>query len=245
MFTPHTPLDIEGTIDRFVKSIGGIKISDELPSPPPFENADYLFRESEVIIELKEITTEFGESDRVRDNFIYLHEKHYDNDPKWRPALFGGDGYSKAFVTDFIRLFREPLGRILKKANSQIKSTKTNLPFEHGLGVVMIVNDGFNSLEPYFVRALLSNILLNSNSSIQCCIYMTVNTYVEVPGSEYANLIWAPAYSEKIPHTLVDFIDDLGAKWFTHLELLVGPFDNSVKTSNHSILNGSKTIKSS
>lgn len=243
MFTPHATLAVEETIDGFVKSIGGIKISDELPVPPPFENADYLFREAGVVIELKEITTEFGESSGIKNKFINLHEKHYKNDPTWRPALLGGNGYTKVFSVDFIRLFREPLGRILKKANSQIKSTKIMLPFEHGVGVVMLVNDGFKSLEPNFVCALLSDILSNSNSSVQCCIYMTVNTYVDVPASDYAHLIWVPVYSERAPDSLVAFIDNLGSQWFQHLESLIGPFDVSLKASDRSFLNGSKTIK--
>ncbi|TAK62769.1 hypothetical protein [Methylobacter sp.] len=243
MFTPHAPLAVEETIDGFVRSIGGVKISDELPNPPPFENADYIFREAGVIIELKEVTTDFGKAGGIVDKLIGLHEKHYRNDPSWRPALFGGVGHSKAFIADFVRIFREPLGRILKKANSQIKSTKKNLPFENGFGVTMIVNDGFKSLEPYFVRALISDILLNSNSAIQCCVYITVNTYVEVPESEYAHLLWVPSYSEHAPQRLVDFIDNLGDRWFNHLESLTGPFDVSDKTSDTSFLNDSKTIK--
>lgn len=242
MFTPHAPLPVEETIDNFVRSVGGVKISDELPTPPSFENADYLFRDAGVIIELKEVTTDFGKAGGVGDKLTSLLEKHYKDDPSWRPTLFGGGGHTKEFILDFIRLFREPLGRILKKANSQIKSTKKNLPFENGIGVAMIVNDGFNSLEPHFVRAILSDILINSNSSIQCCIYMTVNTYVDVPGSDYANLLWIPFYADSAPESLVNFIDNLGASWLNHLESVIGPFDTYSKTSDSSFLNNSKAL---
>src|SRR5664279_5416609 len=103
MFTPHSPLAVEETIDGFIRSTGGVKTSDELPTPPPFENADYVFRQAGVIIELKEVTADFGKAGGISDKLINLHEKHYKNDPSWRPALFGGGGHSKAFIVDFIR----------------------------------------------------------------------------------------------------------------------------------------------
>jgi hypothetical protein len=112
-------------------------------------------------------------------------ERLTNEDPDWRPLLFGGTGsYPQWFSTEVIRLFRPPTQRILKKANSQIKETKRHFKINSSTGILVFANDGFTALEPHFVQALASNLLVNSYSSIDCFLYMTANRYVEVDGSD-------------------------------------------------------------
>jgi len=196
-----------------------------IPLPRTFENADFLFPSLQVVAELKEIETEFDRSVAFRDGFRSLVERVMKEDPGWRPLLFGGSGeYPKWFSRELIRLFRPPVSRVLKKANRQLRETKSHFNISTPTGMLVFANDGFTALEPHFVRSLACNLLVDSYSSIDCFLYITVNRYVEVAGSDVPRLLWIPSYSDRAPDALVQFVDDLGRKWYDFLETKIGPF---------------------
>lgn len=221
---PHNPVPVEKTWRGFVAHVGGSMVEDLVPQPRNFQNADFAFFEEGVIAELKEIETEFSHSPAFVKGFNELMQRVVAEDPDWRPALFGGKGEPQWFARDYVRLFRPPLTRILKKANAQIKETKEYFKIKSNGGVAIVVNDGFASLGPDRVRALIGNILSTSYSSIDCCIYMTVNRYVELPGSNVPRLVWAPMYSDRASDGLVAFVNTLGERWFDYIQTIIGPF---------------------
>ncbi len=222
---PHDPIDVEATWREFVRLVGGQVVEDLVHEPRAFENADFFFPSMPVVAELKEIKTEFDKSDIFKEGFISLLERVKKEDQNWRPFLFGGSGeYPKWFSHELIRLFRPPLSRIIKKANRQIRETKTHFKISSPTGMLIFVNDGFTALDPHFVRALVGDILVNSYSSIDCFLYITVNRYVEIPESNVPRLLWMPSYSERALDSLVHFVDDLGRKWYDFLETKIGAF---------------------
>lgn len=222
---PREPIPVEASWREFVRSVGGEVVEDLLPGRRNFENADFLFRAFPVVAELKEVETEFGKSSAVRAGFDALIRRVMDEDPNWRPLLFGGSGeFPEWFSVEFIRLFRPAISRILKKANRQIRETKAEFGITTNTGMIVFVNDGFTELEPHFVRAVACDLLVNSYSSVDCFLYMTVNRYVEVAGSDVPRLLWMPSYSERAPDSLVQFVDDLGRRWYDFLETKIGPF---------------------
>jgi hypothetical protein len=103
------------------------------------------------------------------------------------------------------------LTRILKKANAQIKETKAHFGVETATGIALIVNDGFTSIGPDMVRNLIGQILTSSYSSVDCCVYLTVNRYIEIVGSDVPRLLWAPMYSDRASDSLASFVNDLGS----------------------------------
>lgn len=222
---PHEPIDVEETWREFVRLVGGEVIEDLVPEPRTFKNADFLFRVFPLVAELKEIMTEFDRSPKIGQGYITLLKRLMDENPTWRPALLGGpDEYPRWFSKEFLRLFRPALSRILKVANRQIRETKDHFDTTTPAGMLILVNDGFTALEPHVVRALVSDLLLYSYSEIDCFLYVTVNRYVEIEGSDVPRLLWAPTYSDRAPDNLVDFVDDLGRKWYDFLEEKIGPF---------------------
>ena len=221
---PHDPIPVEETWQDFVRHVGGQVVTDFLPEPRKFENADFYFPELGVVAELKEIETEFSKTPAFVAGFDELMNRLVTEKPDWKPVMFGGSGeYPNWFVSEFIRIFRSPISRILKKANRQIRDTKSHLGIKEQTGLLLLVNDGFTSLEPHFVRTLACNLLSHSYSSIDCFLYLTVNRYVDV-GSRTPSLLWVPTYSDRAPDSLVSFIDDLGRKWIDFLEQKIGPF---------------------
>lgn len=222
---PHDPIDVEATWREFVRSVDGEVIEDLVPHPRSFENADFLFQAVPAVAELKEIKTEFEKSVAFKTGYSQLIRRLMDEDPDWRPKLLGGNGDSPEwFAREVIRLFRPPIQRVLKKANSQIKETKKHFKIGDPTGILIFVNDGFTALEPHFVEALACDLLANSYSSIDCFLYVTVNRYVELEGSNAPGLLWMPTYSDRVPGSLSAFVDDLGRSWFDFMEAKIGPF---------------------
>ena len=222
---PHNPIDVESTWREFVRLVGGHVVEDLVSEPRTFKNADFFFPSLPGVAELKEIETEFDKSTVFREGFLSLLERVKKEDQNWRPLLFGGSGkYPKWFTLELIHLFRPPLSRILKKANRQIRETKAHLQISNPTGILVFVNDGFTALDPHFVRILVCDILVGSYSSIDCILYITVNRYVKIAGSNVPRLLWMPSYSKRAPDSLVHFVDDLGRKWYDFLETKIGSF---------------------
>jgi hypothetical protein len=241
---PHEPLPVENTWREFVRKVGGEVVEDLVPEPRNFENADFLFAKEKVVAELKVVETEFSSSDAFFTKFDQLMSRVVEEDPSWRPELFGGSGaYPKWFYPEFVRIFRPPVSRILKKANRQIRDTKSHFKITDRSGVLIFVNDGFTSLGPEPIRALACSLLQHSYSSIDCFLYLTVNRYIEFPDSDTPRLLWAPVYSERASDSLVDFIDSLGRRWFNNLESIIGPFTHREETPvSEASLSGSRAI---
>ena len=234
---PHEPLNIEETWDKFISISGGNRASDDIGLKPNFSNADYIFKEDNIILELKEIETEFIKSNHEKLNDIFY--KLFSEKIDFNPFL---DNYPEWFIAEYIRIARPAISRILKKANKQIRETKEFYGYKDSKGIIIFVNDGFTSLAHNIVIALACDLLTNSYSSIDCFLYTTINRYVEIEGSNEPKLLWVPIYSDKSPNELVSFIDNLGMLWFDFLENELGKFTSRIKTENRNILKNSKSI---
>jgi hypothetical protein len=240
---PHEPVPVEATWDQFVSSIGGRRVAELLPGSPNFDNADYIFENSGVVAELKEIETEFSRSTAFEKGFGELLARVVTEDPSWRPTLLGGTGrYPTWFSAEFVRLFRPHISRVLKKGNRQLRETKRHFGKTEPTGILILVNDGFTSLTPDLVRALACNLLVHSYSSIDCFLYTTLNRYIEFRETDTPQLIWAPAYSDRAPSSLQSFVNDLGRRWFDFLEEKIGPFTTREEHEDSEILRGSHAI---
>ncbi|SDX31235.1 hypothetical protein [Thiocapsa roseopersicina] len=240
---PHDPLPVEATWTDFITSAGGKRVSELLSKSPDFDNADYLFEDIGAVLELKEIETEFLRTEAAQCGFEALLARLVKEDPTWRPLLFGGDGqYPAWFSTEFVRLARPALLRVLKKANRQIRETKEFFRVKKPYGTLIFVNDGFTGMAPVLVHALACDALVHSYSSIDCFLYVTVNRYLEITGSNEPKLIWNPTYSDRATDEFVQFIDDLGRMWFSFLDQKIGPFTSRLETGDRSALSRSKAI---
>lgn len=242
---PPDSVEVEPLMQKFVRFLGGLVVHDVIPEPRNFQNADFAFPDQGVIAELKEIETEFSTAPAFREGLKILFHNLLQEQPEWRPAPVEGDGKVPLwFNTELVRLCRPPLSRILKKANRQLRETKVHFGVTSETGILFLVNDGFTSISPEFVQAQVSQLLLHSYSSISCCVYMTVNRYVEFPGDPEPKLLWTAAYRDSAPDSLVAFVDDLGRKWFDFLEVTLGPFTSrSEMPFSDDVLRGTNAIR--
>jgi hypothetical protein len=218
-------LATEPNFDRFVASIGGARV-DQRFGVLTTENADYVFEEQRILIELKIIETEFGKTqsfERKHTALLRTMARAFGAGQ----ILRGEPLVAKFYAEHKLELFRAPLGRIAKKANRQIRETKSALGLEDFKGILFCVNDGLRELNVETVFSLLMRILNGNNSEISGFVYLT-NHYVDIPGSKYANLLWVPAYADETDHRLSTFVNRLGGKWFDFCEVELGPAEYRV-----------------
>lgn len=238
---PHAPIHVESSWQEFVREADGSVVTDLVSEPRSFENADFLFPQHGVVAELKEVETEFSRSPAIASGFDALMGRAVAKDSEWRPPIFGGK-YPDWFARDFVRLFRPPLSRILKKANRQIRETKAHFGITSSTGLLLLVNDGFTSLEPHFVRSLACGLLTTSYSSIDCLLYLTVNRYVEIAGSNTPILLVAPTYSDRVSDSFVEFVESLCLKWADYLQSKIGPFTERGEIPSSALHTGTRAI---
>ncbi len=215
----------EPNFDRFVYSVGGARI-DQRFGPLTGENADYIFADQRVLIELKIIETEFGDTE------AFVHKENSILETMARNyglgAILRGEPGPVQFYTERkTELYRSALSRIAKKANRQIRQTKAALRLEGYQGILMCVNDSLRQLSVETVLGLFGRILNGSNSQLKAFIYLT-NHYVNIPNHNYASLLWVPAYAHDTDDHLPTFVNWLGRAWFDFCEAENGPADSRI-----------------
>ena len=222
----------EPTFDSFVASVGGARV-DRRFGNLSHENADYIFEDRKVLIELKIIEDEFGNTAPFKEKEealqLIMAQKFSAG------QIIRGEREPSQFYTQRrLELYRAPLARIVKKANRQIRETKINLGLAEYRGLLICINDGFRQLGADIVMHLLCRVLLGSNSSINAIVYHT-NHYVTIPDYHYAALPWVPAYADAEKDDLPDFVNWLGKEWFDYVEKQTGPAEDRFESPDFSI----------
>ena len=134
----------EPDIDRFIASLGGERVDRIFPQAK-FRNADYVFRDQKIVIELKVLETEFGATQEFLAKEASLHEQMA-RQFGLGPILRAEVGPARFYAEAKRQLYRAPLGRIIKTANRQLRETRQALASEGYLGVLWLVNDQFRHI---------------------------------------------------------------------------------------------------
>jgi hypothetical protein len=215
--------------NEFVITAGGELVAPRIKQEG-IKNADYMFQAAQVIAELKILETEFAHTKETLEKVDALAAKY----PGVHP-----DDQTKPLRRELLLLLRKPLQRIINKANHQIKETKRALGLDAWKGIIICVNDGFRGVPPSIAIGLLAHILSKTSyTNTDALIYQT-NHYIEISDSPYANLLWAPMYSNRADHDLVEFVNDLGRKWRAYSQAKIGPFDVSEERDSIDLLHTS------
>jgi hypothetical protein len=209
--------DVEDFVTHFVQSANGQRVTDFLSYAPDFENADFIFKAENVLIELKCL-----ERDIFSDEDIDRNEALLD---KWLsegvlkkvdiiPILLRRKPIPDECLIEIIKLARKTFQRVIEKANKQLQSTKEKIGMLTTQKVLMVCNDGNYFFENAVLFALLCDIVATRKEiDLDCVVYFTVNQASHISNSELDWAIWAPAYGERAGEDLQTFINDLGAKF--------------------------------
>jgi hypothetical protein len=236
--------EVEPLLNEFVISVGGELVSNLISGNPDFKNADYVFKSRRVVIELKSLQEDFALPEKLSDKKLELWKKWFsEGEVKFR-HIFHTNELPIEKRRQLVRLYSEPIRRVLKKANRQLRTTAQKLGIGESQNLLLIANDGLYSLEPDVVIAIIAQLLEREFSSIHGFVYFTINRYVELSEDNIAHHLWIPLYSETAHDDLVDFVDDLGVKWFDFLGQKIGGWETPLmRTGDRAILRGVRNIR--
>lgn len=216
-FDPFAPGDLssEEVFDRAMSALSGVRTATVLGAAMPHKNADWLFPNDEIIVEHKQIETDFSRSDSFREREVELRRNYIRSR---RANILGVPYDSKAFDLDYIRLYQKSFAKILGKANVQIRETRNKLNWPKGRGILILSNKSLFKLTPLAICMLVQGILEGAYSEIGGAAYVP-NHYVDIPGSNLANLAWFPIYKhggKDTSHDFIRFVDSFGERFLNH-----------------------------
>lgn len=202
---------LESEFDAFAYTVGFKRVSDFVGNSPDFANADYINDEEKIIIELKIIDKNFFEVGGIIDRLqtIVTIPKNID---------LNGFGQYEFILPNINREGRydtmeEPLRRILKKANRQIKETKDRLLDGNGVGFVLIALNMERIIDPEVIRSLAGEILSREFSAINGFIICTPGYGLYNPVTRMAHSLCLPTTPYEGPEEIRSMCNKIGQAW--------------------------------
>ncbi len=162
---------IEQEFDRFMALLECTRVSDEVGSSPNFNNADYVNQLNKVVIELKVLNKDFFPNGGIIDSLSSIIIK---------PVNIAQTGCGQ-YVFELPEInregkndnFEEPLRRILKKANKQLKDTKKYYWGDNiSYGFLIFAQVGI-TISPEITALLIQKLINKEFSSIDGVIICT------------------------------------------------------------------------
>ena len=151
--------------------MGFKRVTDIIGPSPNFKNADYIHFDAKVLVELKILDKDYFQKGGVIDRFhgfVGIPKEIDKNGMGIYTTTFPPP--NREGIND---TFEEPLRRILKTGNRQLKETKGHFFDGKGVGIIMIALNSFRSLPPITVLHLVMALLENEFSAIDGCIVCT------------------------------------------------------------------------
>lgn len=221
--------EFEELFKRFVKEFGG----EVLPERPDAKIADYLFRDQNIVAELKclvfnqtaqmntKLTQVVKDVVKQNENLLSLCDG--------RPLEIAKA--PKEISDPWLEILTAPLEGIIKDANRQIRSTKSQLNLASAQGLLLIFNYG-NILHnrPKDFRLLVAKVLRKKLPNrelrfthIHGVVYFSYET---VKTQEQNMSFWAPMQVQTKPEDdtkpMKQFQKDLQQAWYAYVAKVFG-----------------------
>jgi len=198
----NSDIDIEEVFADFVEDFGGI-VSDRTPTKGNRSaNADYIFHEDKVVMEMKLLKENpFKNKDWLKS--FEKKKRQWLQTERITPSdlrkITQVNQLPDALYRDISKLYGRPVKYQIERANKQIKAIKETLNLADYKGLVLIGSDGNYFLQPRHVRYFISNVLNNEllYKSINTAIYFTANVVTTRPGDPTFTRLWINLYRDK------------------------------------------------
>ena len=203
-------------VRRFVQTVGG----EVLPESSEARSADYLFRKENLVVEQKTL-----EEEALFEHTRKLQPKVNDWTRRGRLLIYGRASLELKKVPaecqqEWLDLLQAPVERIVQKANSQIRSTKTKQQLLAAKGLLLVVNEGnllYNAPNDYL--AMVARVLKKRTREgellfpdIDAVIYLSIRA---VLGGMQP--VWQVGFVNMADKELHDFVDSLQQLWLAFL----------------------------
>lgn len=212
-------IDVEEELNSCVIAIGGRLVSDLVGPSPIFNNADYVFDEHRSVAELKVLSVDQIRQPHIQDkmsNIFHEASDHGESDViVYGKAVVSSDNLSPKYARKIGEVYRAPIQRIVKKANRQIRQTKDHLDRKGYSGLLILVNDNHQALEPRHIDWVLQGILRDRNySSIDSVLYFTVNLPAYHQNHDGDFLVWLEIHRAELDPCPEALLRTLQEAWF-------------------------------
>jgi hypothetical protein len=220
---PH--FSVESEMNEFISTVGGQVLSTLLGTKNPrFANADYVFRQDNVVAELKCLSENKDADVNQRAQIATLFKRYYDAGKI--PYFWGVRAVNSAdcpidLQKQLYRILARPICSHIQKANRQIRETKRALGMHDAHGLLFLANDGNFRLEPAQLLHAVDITLGQRFGAIDTVIIFTVNMSsspdLQIGGLPPHADVWIPA--PRIGHRNVpdEFLNRLSRGWVQHV----------------------------
>ncbi|MEJ1378148.1 MAG: hypothetical protein RPU32_09295 [Candidatus Sedimenticola sp. (ex Thyasira tokunagai)] len=217
-------IDVESAFADFVREFGGEVLEDTLPKSPDFKNADYLFRDEQVVAELKRFSDDKSSDQNIQNKIQKLFDGWMEEGIVigYGRMVIQSNTLPQECQRQLIDVYKPPIKNSVLKANKQIKATMQREKFEGGKGLLIIANDGNYALEADAALYLIWRVLGERFRSINSVVYFTANMFAQSPHTEKPVLVWAHASRTDPAPVDDDFVSRLFRGWSGYLERVTG-----------------------
>lgn len=221
------PLNPESLMDQCVRAADGVCVRDLVGANPTFDNADYLFRNDDVVAELKSLEKDFLSDPTVHEKMHLLYNR-WVNEGKEVPLIYGmgplrTDQLPLECAREIVGIFKNRLERTaFQKANTQLRETRKHLKCSNALGLLLLSNEGNFALDPAMMAHVLFHSMRAKYSSIEHVIYFSANLVTNIPGTTLSAPPFASIRLPKRRQPSADFLHRLGSRWYEILGAATG-----------------------
>jgi len=217
---PTQPL--QSIVDPFVKGIGGELVSELIGNKNPRSSADYLFRDHNVIAELKALENDsFGEPYRAKMANLTADWQRRGLLLVYGTARIDIRRLSPVCQKEWLDVLESSLQtNVVAKANRQIRNTKESLNLPSAKGILWVASDGNEDLQPNDVWILLCRLLQKTRedgtpqySSVDSLAYFNPRMLVELPDSRRPALLWLSGARRPEDQEMLTFLQMLSDAW--------------------------------
>jgi hypothetical protein len=219
------PVSVEVTFDAFVEEFGGEKISNLIQSKAQMPlNADYFFRQHNVIAELKTLEGIYSGPDAIRS----LSQAFIDagcSGSDLMGLLWRGEEMPERVRTLVGRRIRRSIEQRIKKARKQLRQSRATFGDANTRTLILIAMDqpplfGHRTMLLHLAKVMGDNY---SDEHTDGIVYLNPNmpTKMKSDGMEFSG--WYPLYrDDQINDGMSEFVNHLGNRWLTFFGKRIG-----------------------
>jgi hypothetical protein len=243
-------VNVEDFFSEYVEYFGGRVVSKDEQNLVDRPNADYLFKNENVVAELKCFQKDlFNNEEDIPRIFNFLNkweEKKLIEQGDKIKIILGSKKVPKECYSDLLNACTKTIDRALHKANKQIQESKRTFSIPDAKGLVLLCNDGNYFVQNDVFLGLIANLMSRKymKSDIDGFVYFTLNQVSMIPNSELDWNLWVPSYRVENDNDFGDFVNQLGFKFQNDFYTLKTGNKPSDKLVDDDYEKGMNTIKS-
>ena len=237
--------DVEKLFNQFVVEVGGELGSNLITNTNNQPNADYIFKNPDVIVELKCFQKDLFsfKDDSERMNFLFKKwdsQGIFDNPKKVKRMLISKK-LPKECALDLYKAARNSVDSVIRKANKQIRETKHFLNMPNAKAFLLLCNDGHYYLPHLQFMSLIGDIVFNKYKDIDGFAYFTINVASSLPDKEGDQHVWFPIFKQE-DEVLSGFSEKIRLTFLTEFMPKYAGWSKEITDSTGNELEGFKAV---